>query len=47
MPETAENIKKVAVVMDGQQTQFLELDQVIIFTFKVLWNIWFILNVNR
>ena len=47
MPETAENIKKVAVVMDGQQTQFLELDQVIIFTFKVLWNIWFVLNVNR
>ena len=28
MPETAENIKKVAVIMDGQQTQFLELDQV-------------------
>ncbi|KAK2191325.1 hypothetical protein NP493_54g03013 [Ridgeia piscesae] len=27
MPETAENIKKVAVIMDGQQTQFLELDQ--------------------
>ncbi len=28
MPALAENIKKVAVVMQGEQTQFIELDQV-------------------
>ena len=28
MPATAEHIKKVAVIMDGQQPQFHKLDQV-------------------
>ena len=38
MPAIAENIKKVAVIKTGEQTQFIELDQVSVLSISISVN---------